>query len=857
MRNTILRIIYAIGVFILTIVLLEIFISPEQEARTSDMEKASIPLLMIRSGDRYFNELHGFTEKRQEGKYRAVLTPLDEERQIIISTEDLDCGIREAEYEVRSLSGERLLMNGELSFAIRDNGHMEAEILLNDLVETGKEYTLVIALSTDSRKDLHYYTRIMVGDAELSREAIAFVQQFHNATFRKERREYLLTYLEPDRKAAQDDYSHVSINSTWDMVTFGDLQPTEVMKPVFSLREIQAGTIAVSGSFMVSCDHGETGRRLYLCEEYYRIRKGTERFHLLDYERSMTAVFDPEAKTVMGEDAADDRVYLGIAEPDQIEESENGEAVAFVNAGRLYGVSAKEDSIAYVYGFSEADSTDRKDNYDSFGIRILQVDEDCNIDFIVYGYMNRGSREGSMGVAEYYYDSEVHVVEERAFIPYYGSFELLKRQVENAAYLDEENRLYLILDDSLYQIDTRNYSYSILEENMFNTGSIVSGGGRFAAWRELENGSFTGRIILLDLEDLSHKTISADAGEEAVPVAFIGDDLIYGILNEQDRVVDAAGISYTPMRSIRIVNSELELLEDYTSSGYYISECEVNDNQIVLHRLRKVQEEGGAVTYVPAEDDQIMSASEEVAKEPLLQAAADEALLKVRSISVPGLDPVKLRYIRPRQLEDAGKREISVSVNQEEDAQRYYVYDLYGFYNYSYSASDAIDLAEKISGFALDGEGRYIWKRVAAERAEIGNIFMAETGAGEENGESTDLARCLDTILTFEGAPAAAGEKLAAGWDGVRILREGIPQADVMDLAGMDMDKILYYAYAGYPVIALTRGGQSAVVITGYGPENLAVLRPGSRERELIEREEARQLFMESGNRYIVYVKGE
>ncbi len=38
-------------------------------------------------------------------------------------------------------------------------------------------------------------------------------------------------------------------------------------------------------------------------------------------------------------------------------------------------------------------------NFNSHGVKILSVSEEGNIDFLVYGYMNRGNHEGTTGVA--------------------------------------------------------------------------------------------------------------------------------------------------------------------------------------------------------------------------------------------------------------------------------------------------------------------------------------------------------------------------------------------------------------------------------------------------------------------------
>ena len=68
-----------------------------------------------------------------------------------------------------------------------------------------------------------------------------------------------------------------------------------------------------------------------------------------------------------------------------------------------------------------------------------------DIDFVLYGYMNRGSHEGYEGIGVYHYNPDKNVAEERAFIPVSESFEFLKRILRNYLNVNEENELFLLL----------------------------------------------------------------------------------------------------------------------------------------------------------------------------------------------------------------------------------------------------------------------------------------------------------------------------------------------------------------------------------------------------------------------------
>lgn len=54
------------------------------------------------------------------------------------------------------------------------------------------------------------------------------------------------------------------------------------------------------------------------------------------------------------------------------------------------------------------------------------MEDDGDVNFMVYGYMNRGSHEGYCGAGIYHYNHDQNVVEEKVFIPTTESFEFLK-----------------------------------------------------------------------------------------------------------------------------------------------------------------------------------------------------------------------------------------------------------------------------------------------------------------------------------------------------------------------------------------------------------------------------------------------
>ena len=98
-------------------------------------------------------------------------------------------------------------------------------------------------------------------------------------------------------------------------------------------------------------------------------------------------------------------------------------------------------------------------------IKIIRVEDNGDVDFVLYGYMNRGVREGYCGVC-IYYSNDQNVVEEKVFIPSTESYEFLKEDLGTLSYVSTENALYLLFANKLYKINISDGTSEVLEEGI-------------------------------------------------------------------------------------------------------------------------------------------------------------------------------------------------------------------------------------------------------------------------------------------------------------------------------------------------------------------------------------------------------
>lgn len=859
MKKTIIRIVCAVSIFIASILLIELATGHTASATAEAMEEPTLPLVTMEANGEQFNELVGFVTPRDMEKYRAVLTPLSSDRSLSFQVNPEGGTVTAVQAEVRDESGQRLIERDELTpESTDDSGVLTYQVTFGDLVTSDGEYLLVLVVSTDAQDSIRYYTRISMAAAEDDTylDALDFVSTFHQTTLQADNEKYIETYIEPDDSADNSTLASVDINSSYDQVVWNNLLPEETVAPVFSILRAENSTYILEGTFVVRVgadqegDSSDTETHTLQCTEYYRIRKGSDRFHLLSYQRTAEEIYDPS--TAVFDDST---VHLGIVTPSSVTtvSSDDGSEVAFVLDGSLYVCRAGDSTAAAAFSFAEAGTTDRRSLCPNHDIKILGMDSDGNVSFLVYGYMNRGSHEGETGVSLCTYSLDKRSVTETAFLSFSGSFAVLQSEVEQSAYLNQSGRLYLLLENKLYEINTRRGTSRVVES--WTSGeSASSEGGELIAFQETSGGSTTGNIVLEDLSDLSRNVIEAGDGENLIPIGFMGEDLIYGVARTDDASEDSTGTWFTPMYAIRIVDRDRNVLLDYEPDGYLISEAVIDDNQITLHRVQKKPSSDGTVSYIAADDDEIVGTVRESDGSTLIQTESSDRFETVTNLTVSGLLAKDVRYVRPRMYVsgDVPVIDLADESGQESGTALYYVYGLYGYDRSFTDASDAVRLADSETGVVTGPGGVTVYESTTAERCEIDGIGGEDSTAAVYESDGS-VAACLDAILRYKGVSVSVSDLLAEGKTSEEILSENLTSAQVLDLSGCTMDQVLYYPSVNIPVLAVTDNGQNAVLITGYGPENVAIWDP-AQGSTLMKREEANTLFSASGNRFLTYV---
>ncbi|MBO5095016.1 MAG: hypothetical protein J6C33_11810 [Lachnospiraceae bacterium] len=842
MKKVVLQGITWIVTFLISLFVVSSLMNHGNTDMTVEMGRATLPLVYMSQGEEQINCLHGYVQEMKGSAMRDTITPLGAGRTLSLTIQKLGSAVKKLSFEVRSVDGQRLVEATDLTDYQEDKEQITAAFTVKDLIEDNTEYNLILLLEDKDGRTIRYYTRIIQAEEYHVKEKLDFVKDFHDRTYDKKAAESLTKYLESNSEGDNSTYSHVDIHSSFQQITWGELAVTEETKPVYFIKELGPSIANIKADYMVSTGQGKE-KVYYNVEEYYRIRYTQERMYLLDYQRDMDQIFMQKAPELF----VNNKIMLGIGNPDvEMAESDGGNVLAFVNENRLYSYNISDNKFAYLFGFYDEDNADARTLYDAHGIKILNVDEMENICFLVYGYMNRGRHEGEAGIQVYYYNSLLNTIEEEVFIPDTRSYEMIKADVEQLAYVDNDNHLYIMLSGSVYEVNLESKNYQIIIEDLKEDSYKISESNRMIVWKsgERDGGS---ELTLLNLSTKKQTLLKQGNGILLSPLGFMGEDLIYGMTRMSEIEKDKSGKIVIPMYEIRIQNENDEILKQYKQDGIYVVGAEIKDNQISLDRVEKNEE---TMQYVPASADQIMNNEELELGDNTVELAVTEEYETVVQIAVKKtIDKKGIKFLTPKEVLFEGGREVAITP-KETDTVHYYVYgirDIEGVYT---DAGNAVTHASEYAGVVINDNGAYVWK--PGDRSVKNQIMRIKGESVDE--ERNSLAVCLDTILAYEGVPRNTAYMLERGTTAVEILQNNLPDAQVLELSGCSLSSVLYYVNQDIPVLALCSDG-NAVLIVGFNELNTVLMDPLTGEVFKKGMNDSTQWFEENGNSFITYIR--
>ncbi len=841
--------------FIVSMFVSNIVLNRGNTDMTSEMGGATLPIVYMNVNDAYINPLHGYVTEMEGSFLRGPITPLMANRSITFRADLYDAVIAKVSYEVRPVDMSRLIEDTEISDFKYEGDVIYATATLKDLIEDDKEYMFIIKLTTSGGDVIRYYARV-INRAELYlTEKMDFVRDFSDRTFDKEAAAGIKKYMETNSDGDNSSFAYVNIHSNFNQLTWGDLEPKLVTDKDMQLLEIDETTASIMLSYQV-----EIQSEKHNVSEFFRLQRG-KRMYLMEYERIMDQVFDEEKNVVVN-----GKILHGMIHDKPVRiENDTATIYAFVQQNALYTYNISSQTMAKLFAFADKNNDDERTRYNAHSIKPLMIDGVGNVWFIVYGYMNRGRNEGRTGVALYYYDCAVNTIEEQLFIPYTKSYDILAKDIDSLAYISSRNRMYILLDGSVYAINIATRESEIMQDSISETGFYSSDDESTIAWQSGESVIDYTEIQLFKLNSMTPSVIPSAAGEIVIPLGFMDNDVIYGAAKVTDVTTDYTGRTLIPMYSIRIQDQNGNIMKDYSVSGVFVTAVEKKDNMLILTRVAKDPETG---EYVSIDDDQIVNNKTiTTLKNTLSTVVTEKTETTYQTVLYkPGdTEKVSVKVTNPKEVVFEGSRDVTIS--GDDPLRRYYVYakgKLYGIYT---TASEAVDEASGLYGVVIDKRMAYIWetgnRKSSARLASLDVGGSSGAPAGEDTGEdgaeddgssvggNTAYVKCIDKMLQYGGVYKSSEEEIRTK-SLVKVLSDNL-DAVVLDLSGCNLSDMLYYVSKDYPVMAMTEGG-GAVIIMGYDSKNTILYDPKEETVYKMGMNDSKNMFERAGNRFVTYV---
>lgn len=841
-------------VFFASLLIFSVVLNQGNTDMTMEMAPASLPTASILMEDQKVNEMHGYVQRMDAATIRDSISPIGEDRKISFQIDLYGQELKELRYEVRSVDGARLIEDTRVTDYVKDKDVVMASASIKDLIEKNVEYNFILIATLKDGKEVFFYTRMIQCDNTLTLAKINYVLDFHQKTFDKEAAKEIAMYLEPSSEGDNSNFGKVDIHSNLSQVSWGNMKVKELSEPMVTISELSQNLASVRLDYIAEVTEGKVTNR-YRLSEFYRVRYTTDRFYLLNFNRTMEEIFTMEKASF-----ANNKIVLGIQKEDvQLAESEGGNILAFVNAGRIYCYDVIENKLSQLFAFFDQENFDERTYYDCADIKILEVEETGNVAFIVYGYMNRGNHEGEVGVEFYYYNHLQNTIEEQIFIRYDKSPQILMADINKLSYTNRRGELFALIDGSIYKVNAQMKTCEAVAEGLGEENFFVSKTNEMIVWQESMDSVGAKKLMLMNLNTEETSEITAASGEYCKAIGFMNEDVVYGVANKDDISVDCYGSSVFPMKELIIQAQNGAVLKEYKNEDIYILDGQIRDNQLNLTRAKGTRKEiadkeTGNLTYGPLNlspitDDQITSNVEENKGDNKVDTVITELYETIWQIELKKEVEIKrLKFLTPKEVMYEGGREIVLDEESKED--RYLVYTKGRLTDIYSDPGKAVLFAYENAGTVIDCYGNEIYRR--GELVTRNQIMAIKEE--QVTDEKDSLTVCLDTILQFEGISRNTEYMLQQGQNAVEILEDNLKNHVILNLKGCPMDAMLYYVNQDIPVLALKDGGESVLII-GFNLQNVVLMDPKTGKIYKKGMNDSREMFEENGNCFVTYAR--
>lgn len=856
----IIRVVLFAVIFAGTALIVNLIYMRSGSSSMSEMSGSVLPEISFSVGGREVCRTPGYLSSISAGLMKECEVPLGSDNSVSVILPSDDDYADAISYELRDPATDNLIENG----TVTDAAGASVNIPLRMNITPDKDYSLIIELGSDRKDPLFYYVKVLRPGRDYVSSMLDYAEAFHELTFRNEgageglipdvdvstagdalrpvTSDDIAEIFSSNSKTSGYDYGQVDMQSSYDEVTWGSLNPERVTKAVPRIRELfQDGAVIEMAYIMKS--HDDKEETYYRTREVYRLSYDASlgRPVLMDYVRTAEEIISGRSieSSVNG-------ISLGINSTDMIEmkSSDNMYFTAYEAAGSLWIYDYKSARQDLAYEYLSVDSPDERLLDSPCGIRIMTVTDDGNVTFAVYGRMGRGRHEGRNGICIYSYDTHKLELTEIMFVETGIPYDMLSVEAARFMYYDEEGGVfYTFMNNEMVALGTGRRSAESLAEGIPASDFHVSKSGDVIVFPDSSDPESVTSVTVRNFKEGIENTFSADGMQLSI-LGFTDEDPVIGAAAKENAAVGADGKADFKLSAIYILDTEGNIRDVYEKSGRLITDYVIEDGKITVSKT---------ATWGDASRDHITHNNANALKDPSVVSLDEAYKRRVLAISFPQDSRNVYVVYEPGVMASIASEntESMYFIDYKTPPGRYFIYRGGGIVSADMSCGSAIKKAQEIGGTVSDSSGRTVYDgKDPLSYHTIAGRFRYVSAASEEESYVSCLEASMNAAgLSYIGSGISIEPE--SDWEDTFTDISG-GNVSGLNISGISLDTAMYYISEGSPVTAKADGRY--VLIVSYNNKYIRYYDPVKGEEEKVSRKTFTKSVQESGNELYTYV---
>ncbi len=850
------------------------------------------------------NSMLGYKATLDTSLYRDSIFPVDASKTVnIVLPDSIDSGA-DIRYELRSFDGNNLVEDGDFRFVSTENGTTHYTATLRMDMTEGLEYSFVIkAIKGD--ESVNFYTRVVRLSSSRLSDFVAFAENFSDAAYsgnaasqiQASSTDAVTTYNVSGEVAdiknqqgetsttnevatstdamigvqvadiasvfgsadamssmysatAVDDITsdgnpgYVTLNSSYEDVIYDGLKIERLNDPVPKIRELTVDSAVVELRYKAISEDETGSASTYAVSEFFMLEydNGGAKIQVHDYRRCVNQDFNEKCF-----DAVTNSISMGITSDrsPQFVADEKSKLIAFAADNSVWVYDNTTKTYSNAYGSSTEEAEKERSPQEGYGIHLLMVNDEM-LDFVIYGRINEGPREGENGVALYEYSIKDSTLRELAFISSSLSLDAMKLSAGRFSYYDKSNRhFYALVGDKLIDVDIFSGQKNIIVEGIPSSQILVSEDQSIVAYPDTGDTTNIKKVSIINFK--TGKTVEkTENGYVIAILGFVGEDIMYGVSDPEDVTKDVDGTPVFLFQKLYIVHPDGNTVKKYEKEGTLVSGILFEDNTIYLSRVSRNSETGD---LSEADDDYISYKPQEDLSGIKVRIVKNEADNDIVELKLP--DNVFIS-VKNEELFSKVTKSTNVEVDSAEaeiDQNGIYIYSPMGITGISSSAGKAIRQVSDEGGYVVDANGATLYRmRQSKPYLTVAGTFEYKSVDRDEDS----FAACNYMCAISAGLPADYDEiRTINNWE--ESFRKYGNEVRGINISGVKMNTAIGYLSDGYPFAA--RIGDRYVLVVSYNDDFIRYYDPVEDQEVRLMRYLFQLKVNDKGNEFYTYYK--